>query len=186
MFKKIFSFFLFFFFVFSAWSNVKQFNFLYNNQNPFKKLKHFFYNGNTNFSFDLKNINWYSGRCFSPQSSTPLSSLLFLLPNDFYKKESNAGPLFPESESMWILGSTYGGSNEFDTMTAKKEERITKLLKSSETPKIKRYNSAFVSILKKKARGMALRKYNQYLIVERFYLYSNLVSEYCYYFKKVK
>ncbi|MBE8221579.1 MAG: hypothetical protein HAW60_02500 [Bdellovibrionales bacterium] len=158
----------------------------YNGNNPFSELQHLFSVGDDHFSFNLNTQNWYSGRCFAPYSSSPSASLLFLLPGDFYKDRADRGPLFPGSKRMWILGSDKQNANEFDTINSKKENDILKILKNDPAPGIERFSNSLVSRWNSRGTGIALRNSNNYLIVQKFSLYNNFVSEYCYYFKKVK
>ncbi len=156
------------------------------NQNPFLELQQLFAQGNTNFSFNLKKQNWYSGRCFQPYSNLPEASLLFLLPGDFYRNSSDRGPLFPDSPRMWLLGSDKTNANEFDTVTPKKEKAILKLLRNNPAPPIERFSNSLAARWQTKGSGIALRNANDYLVVQKFSLDNSYVSEYCYYFKKVK
>lgn len=155
-------------------------------QNPFIELQHLFSRGDTYFSFSLKDQNWYSGRCFVPYSNSPKASLLFLLPHDFYKDTSSRGPLFPGSPRMWILGSDKPNANEFDTLGPQKEKDILKVLRADPAPKIEQFSHSLVARWQTKGTAIALRHYNSYLIVQKFSLYNSFVSEYCYYFQKVK
>lgn len=157
-----------------------------NSDIPFVKLSKLFFDGDTFFSFPFQNINWFSGRCFTPSSNLPQASLFFWLPAGFYDNDPNGGPLFPDPTRMWMLGSDTGQADEFDVLTSEKEKKIMTVLKTSQAPVVEEFSDALVARWQTKGVVMAMRNFRDYLIVQKASLYNHFVLEYCYYFKKVK